>query len=514
MNSKAKAISYSFGIITCIFLIFVCLKTKEEKIPKTVYQVYLDGAKVGLVNNQEELYQLINEEQNDIKEKYSVETVYPPNGFEIQEYITYDDKISSADSIYSQIKEKGDFTVKGYTITINKPIEALEEGQEDKIEKSYIYVLDDNVFKEALEKVVKAFINETDYNNYINNTQSEIEDVGSYIDHMYFEEDTTIKETNISINEKIYLNSSELSQYLLFGTNQETLTYTVQRGDTIESISETNKLNVNEFLIANPKFKSKDNLLAIDEKVAISLINPVLTLVQELTNTSDIEEVLEKTTIVDSTKGANYSEVTQTGVTGMNRVTQAIKIINGVRNQNAIIINKIIIRDAVEEITTVGQKKSSSGIISGSYVDTGLDWKWPTNSGYIITTGYEYRWGTMHYALDISGTGFNSPIYAAREGEIVETSYTCGNYGYIGNTCGGSYGNYVVIKHENNYYTLYAHLTKEAIVTIGKYVNAGEQIGKMGSSGSSSGPHLHFGTSIGHPIAGNNTWFNPWSLYR
>ena len=76
-----------------------------------------------------------------------------------------------------------------------------------------------------------------------------------------------------------------------------------------------------------------------------------------------------------------------------------------------------------------------------------------------------------------------------------------------------SYGNYIVIQHSNNYYTMYAHLTQDLKVNVGDTVNRGQIIGSMGSSGSSTGTHLHFGVSIGLPHSPGSRWISPWSLY-
>ena len=78
--------------------------------------------------------------------------------------------------------------------------------------------------------------------------------------------------------------------------------------------------------------------------------------------------------------------------------------------------------------------------------------------------------------------------------------------------CGMSYGNFIVIEHANNIHTMYAHLTTDLLVGVGDKVTKGQQIGHMGSSGSSTGAHLHFGLSIGDPLHGGK-WYNPWSLY-
>ena len=489
MKVKEKIITAIICLLMFIFLMGSNFNDYTNYDPRNVYQVYLNGEKMGLIADSEELYSLINDEQKDIKEKYGVDKVYPPLGFEVVKYTTYDNNIIEASQIYDKIKDQDDFTIEGYQVTIS--------SDSDDVEDIIINVLDENVFKEALKEVVIAFVSEDDFNNYINNSQNEIVETGQIIEHMYFEERITIRKTYISANAKIYTDVNELSQFLLFGENTEQKDYVVKQGDTIASISEANELNPQEFLIANPKFRDENSLLAINEKVNIALINPQLTLVEELHVVEDVEAVLQKETKYDNSKPSDYSAVTQQGVTGITRFTQKVRVVNGEQNQGVEVVSKETIREPVTEITTKGRKHS---YITGTFVDTGGDWAWPTNSPYIITSGYAYRWGSMHAALDISGTGHGSPLYAAKDGVVVTA------------TTHYSLGKYVVIQHANNYYTLYAHMAAHK-VSQGQTVSRGQVIGTMGSTGNSTGTHLHFAVSIGMPYEGGS-FFDPWKLYR
>ncbi len=464
-----------------------------------VYQVYLNGNKLGLIDDQDELYALINEEQKEIKETYQVDHVYPPNGFEIKEYKTYNQNVISAQEIYDKIKDEDDFTIEGYVIKIK----FNKEGKEDLV----LYVLNHQIFEDSLKSVINAFVEESDFSKYINNKQEEIEDVGRIIENMYFEETITVKPAHISVNQKIYTDPIELTQFLLFGSNKEQSSYTVKSGDTIASISSDNQLNTKEFLIANPKYKSEESILAIGEKVNITLINPILTLVESIYSVEDAEQVYEKEVVYDSSKPFDYSEVTQVGIPGIVRTSKRTQIVNGEENQGFDKISDVVIRETQNEITTKGGYKPNGG-----YQDNGKYWGWPTNRPYVITSDFAWRWGSFHDAIDISGTGMGSPIYASQAGEVVDQFHTCPNVGYYRNQCGGTYGNYVVIRHENGYYTMYAHLTNNVNVNIGDQVTRGQVIGYMGSSGSSTGTHLHFGVSKGEPNKG--TWINPWSLFR
>ncbi len=507
MNSKDKLIfliSLLVMIISCILLGF----HKNNATFSHVYQVYLDGEKIGLVDNKTELLNLINEEQQDIKDAYNVSKVYPPNGFQILEYVTNDENVSSASNIYERIKEKSAFTIEGYQITITSP---PNEDGESKVQN--IYVLDDEVFKKAEYNFVITFVDENDYLNYINNSQEEIKTVGSIIKHMEFEETITIKKTYISTKNKIFTDANELTQYLLYGTTDSQENYVVKAGDTLASIAEASKLNVRELLIANPKYRSENAVLAIGDKMNNSLVSPILNLYEEVRVTEDVEQAYTKRTVVDNNLARGQRVVTQAGVTGIVRATQELRIINGERSQETNMVSSVTIREPVEEVTSVGPSYSFISGGTGGTISTGLDWAWPTKTPYVITTDYEYRWGSFHNAIDISGTGFGSPIYAARGGKVVEVNNGCANYGYLGSMCGGSYGNYVVIQHENNFYTMYAHITTNIPVSNGQQVSKGQVIAYMGSSGSSTGTHLHFGFAVGFPNHGGK-WHSPWSLYR
>lgn len=504
MKKSEKTKTMIITGIIAVLLLIIGLTTRDFDYAKKTYQVYLNGNKLGLIESKDELYALINEEQKAIKETYNVENVYPPNGFVIREYNTYDENVTSAKNIYDIIKDQEDFTVKGYTIKIK-----FEESEEEQKEDITLYVLDENVFKDSLKNVVTAFIDKDEFNAYINNTQEPIDEVGEIIEDISFEETITIKPSYISVNEKIYTDATELTQYLLFGAgNSKKNYYTIKQGDTIFSVSEANQLNPQEFLIANPKYKNEESILAIGDKVDVTLIDPMLTLVESIYSIADEEQEIEKEVEYDASKPYSFSEVTQTGISKIERVTRRNKVINGEPSQGVETLNTMTIREAQKEITVKGGIRPS-----GSYFDNGRKWGWPTNRPYQITSGFQWRWGKFHNAIDISGTGEGSPIYAARAGVVTVTETSCANHGSYRNTCGGTYGNHVIINHGDRYYTMYAHLLQNVAVNPGDTVKRGQVIGYMGSSGSSTGVHLHFGISYGEPNQGGS-WKNPFDFYR
>lgn len=124
---------------------------------------------------------------------------------------------------------------------------------------------------------------------------------------------------------------------------------------------------------------------------------------------------------------------------------------------------------------------------SGTVVYDEGEWRWPLDSKFTMITTYfgydEWRSGN-HGAIDVGNGGINGAnIYAMKGGEVIvaKTTYTPGY----------DYGMYVVIDHGNGYQSLYAHMSS-VYVTVGQMVSQSDVIGLVGSTGWSTGPHLHF----------------------
>lgn len=119
---------------------------------------------------------------------------------------------------------------------------------------------------------------------------------------------------------------------------------------------------------------------------------------------------------------------------------------------------------------------------------------WPAPGNYSISSHYgdTSGRGSGHKGMDIRA-GKGSDITAANSGVVIKVSNSCThNYGKSGSCgCGGGYGNYCIIDHGGGYTTVYAHAT-EITVKEGQSVSTGDVIGKVGSTGESTGYHLHF----------------------
>ena len=493
-----KILSITLIIIAFLITCFLEIGAKVSASPKTFYQVYLDGKKIGVISSKEKLEKYINDKNKEYKEKFNTDKIYSPKGLDIEKIVTYTGKISSIEEIYANIVDEKPFTVSGYQFTLKRTVTEEKEDNEleDVTKTTKLYIMNKKIFEDSITNVIKTFVGEEEYNAYKTKTQEEIVTTGSYIESVYLEDDITIKEAKIPVTETIYNDSSELTKFLLFGTTEDQKKYTVKSGDTIEDVAFNNKISIQEFLISNPTFTSSASLLFPGQVVTIGVTNPQINVVIEKSVVEDKTKNYSTIVKYDSNLQKGYTKTEQKGVNGIERVSQKVKSVNG----NVTYVQPLgntEIKPSVTEIVVYGQKVVPSVGITGN-------WLWPTRSGYTITSYYGWRSNPfgggreLHTGLDIAGTGYGSPIYASNNGTVITSGYHW------------SYGNYIIINHNNGYYTLYAHMSKR-LKSVGDIVSRGETIGLIGSTGSATGPHLHFEVWRGGPPF-SGTRLNPSTL--
>jgi murein DD-endopeptidase MepM/ murein hydrolase activator NlpD len=243
---------------------------------------------------------------------------------------------------------------------------------------------------------------------------------------------------------------------------------------------------------------NKDNILSVDIKANEKYKS-------EMLSSDSIEEVAEK--ILDENKDEKYIDVNmkcketrqekiepstkvvqkedmymgdilkEEGTVGYKEIVANVNYTNGVKTGEEIVEEKTLV-DSRDTVVYKGVKSPIEDRVAFL--------KYPTEGG-IITSLFGQRWGKMHNGIDI-GNEEGEPVYSALEGVVKECHYENG------------YGNKIVVEHDNNIITVYAHLS-EFKTTIGAEVKKGDLIGKVGNTGNSTGPHLHFEVRVnGVPI--------------
>lgn len=241
----------------------------------------------------------------------------------------------------------------------------------------------------------------------------------------------------------------------------EVVTYIVQVGDTAEVIAEAFALQPTTLLWSNPEMEKMPDLLRVGQALTILPLNGVYHTVE----VSDTLQSLAETYKVD-VEAIRECPFNTIPVDGRLAVGE-----------------KVIVPGGTKPYTTQNVT-AYEGPVDTQVAGVGVFY-WPAAG--VLTQNYWYA----HRAIDI-GASVGAAIIASDSGYVSFAGWTDIGYGYL-----------VVLDHANGYQTYYAHLSKIFVVE-GQTVSAGEVIGAMGSTGNSTGPHLHFEIRFnGYPT-------NPW----
>ncbi|WP_075983344.1 M23 family metallopeptidase [Bacillus massilinigeriensis] len=439
----------------------------------TVYYVYLNNEYLGTVSDKDVVDEVINAKINQEKqsfEKYDL-SVGNQLTFIPEQVFNSDSKINNQ-KVVQEIKEELKVQADATALLIDgKPITYVED---EKVAQEVIHTLKlQYVSKKQLEAVEKRKENPEAKLPPLKSNKSRIMDVR-------LSKDVTIAEGKIE-PEKI-LSLKEAVKFLEKGTLEEKK-YKVKEGDVLGSIASDHHMDLEKLLSLNKGLK-EDSLINIGDEINVTVTKPIVTVIIDKETNKNEKMKYETEVIEDSSMYKGDKTVKQKGKNGKRSVTYIISEENG-KEVKRETIKETIISKPVKRIIVKGTKVIPSRG-DGSF-------SWPTSGGY-ISSQMGYRWGKIHKGIDIARPS-NYTITAADNGVVVSAGWD------------GGYGNKITIDHQNGYRTVYGHLASIS-VQVGQTVPKGTQIGVMGSTGDSTGVHLHF------EVYKNGTMKNPLSYLR
>ncbi|TYP57443.1 M23 family metallopeptidase [Thermosediminibacter litoriperuensis] len=259
----------------------------------------------------------------------------------------------------------------------------------------------------------------------------------------------------------------EDAKNLILNGTIETRTHTVGQGENLWSIAKQNGIPFNKLIEANPQLESADRLSPGDViylKEAKPLLN--VTVVKRVTYEKPIPY---KTQIVQDSSLWKWDQVVkQPGQNGVKQVSAELVYENGVQVSEKPLGEKVI-KEPTARIVARGTKSEVAFRGSGRFI-------WPVTGQ--ITSRFGTRWGEFHTGLDIANSP-GTPVRAANAGVVT----------FAGRN--GGYGKLVIVNHGGGFETYYAHLNTIS-VSVGEKVEKGEVLGTVGTTGRTTGPHLHF----------------------
>lgn len=428
----------------------------------TLYHVYVDGEEIGTVDHPDLIQQYIDKQIMKQKSVHGSLDVEVENQIEFKEETQLNASTENERTLEA-LEAKIELKVTAQALTVDGEVVGYTANKE--------------IMNQVLEEVKKQY-GPLPVAQDKSQTVQAVEEAESLT--VTFKEDYTIKESKV--NPEKVLTKEEFKTLLLKGSIEQMI-HTVQEGDCIGCIAKKYNITSEDIYRNNPGIK-EDTLLQLGQELIVTAAKPKLT-VQRIEQKA-VEETIDFQIDIRPTETMfrGDQKIIQEGKEGRKRVTYQLISENGVQTEKKI-IEEVILEEPVAKIIHKGSKvKPDRG--DGNFA-------WPTYGGS-ITSGYGPRWGRTHQGLDIAGVG-NRTIKASDNGKVEQAGWN------------GNYGNSVIINHGNGYKTLYGHLSS-VDVSVGDVVQKGEKIGVMGSTGDSTGTHLHF------EIIKNGSKINPLKFFR
>lgn len=248
--------------------------------------------------------------------------------------------------------------------------------------------------------------------------------------------------------------------------------------DNKSDIGFYNNVEVKEGIFNNSDIKTVDEIIktAQSKKLLQVLVKTDVVLTEKIPYDTKVK--------YDKTKDSSYKKVTKKGVNGTQKTTYRISLLDGVQT-DAVITDVKTIKKPVNKVVTKGKGGSASVVTTGEVSSSGFIW--PVPSVHTISSSYGYReGGEFHTGIDIAdGDCYGATIVASKGGTVEWAGYD-----------DSGYGNYVIIDHGDGYKTLYGHCSS-VYVSQGQQVSQGQSICAIGSTGQSTGNHLHFEVRTG-----------------
>jgi murein DD-endopeptidase MepM/ murein hydrolase activator NlpD len=341
------------------------------------------------------------------------------------------------------------------TNVLNQLLPEPTIGYEFKVDGDVWFVLES---KEEIHRMLEVY-----KSKYLKNIDDQAQ-----IRSIEFEQDIEINE--IKVEDEIFVSVKE-AESMINENEDEAVYYTVVAGDSFWMIAKNSGISLAKLIEYNPDMNPER--IWPGNKIMFQPANPKMDIIVRFQNT--LIEPVEFSTeyIQDSTLYASQRVTVKNGVEGEMRVTYDITMRNGYPTVVEVLSEEIL-EEPVTRVVRVGTKRTLArtsrnnfGVVVGN-----------------LTSGFGYRRDPIsgvrkfHNAIDIAAPR-GTPVYAYTNGKVVTAGW------------GNMTGNYVVIDHGGGLRTKYLHLSSIS-VKVGQIVKVGQKIGGVGSTGYSTGNHLHF----------------------
>jgi murein DD-endopeptidase MepM/ murein hydrolase activator NlpD len=429
-----------------------------SEIPTTLTKVYHKKELIGIISDAQKIQGLLDEVYHSSYESY-----FPDSAIGLGEDISV-----TTEESYATYVNKDDEILR-YLLTND-----LFSVQVNKIEFSngaIIYVKNIEDFEAAKEQYLLNFISK-DALDLLKKKRlpAELKTYGIREIGISVIETITVSK-GLAPKSNILMDKNSVVYFLSYGYGVEKKFYTVQPFDTVEGVGSDFGLSAQQVLTINAEIlKSTEQILQVGTKLNVTYFDSPINVVVNRERLVK-ETVYPKSTkyVTDATLREGLRIIQTNDQNGYANAKYQETYVNGVLTGYKK-ISSVVVKQPVQEVVRVGTHVIP-GIGSGKF-------RWPIDNPR-VTCRWMCKYG--HYAIDMVNTYNNyGNIYASDRGVVLKTGWQ------------DSTGYFINITHNNGYVTHYYHLSRPAFFPAGVAVEKGEVIGRIGNTGHSTGPHLHF----------------------
>lgn len=446
--------------------------TSRQESTQVVYKVVVDNQLVGYLQSLDQSNALLKEIYNQrYSESFPNKSLYFGNRIQIIEepsFLNYENKDQE---IVEYLKSIDDYMIETNAIHFS----------DDNGTYATIYVNDYATYEQAFLDYLAIFVGSEDLNILRHGgSSSTLTSYGSRNVSIDIAQTITTEKT-YAYSEDIFLRYDQVLYYLKYGTLSE-LEYTeVQPYESIYALAARYGLDSERLRIINSEtLKSVDQALAPGTTLCVTwLESPIDVIVEKETLSKEIVYPDSPIYVEDETMRLGEQEIQQEAVDGSRNVLRSEQWING---------QVVGATEISSQITTLPQQaiiRQGSKVIPG--IGTGI-WRWPVDVPRISS---RVSWDPVH------------PGYAGHNGTDIQNFYN--RYGNIYAVDNGVVeivdydsirGNWVLINHNNGVKSQYNHMNTVPYVKEGDVVEKGDIIGQIGTTGVTTGPHVHLGVWV------------------
>lgn len=431
MDRKRVQLLKHFAIIVMVALGVLSLFNYA-----TGYEYSYNGKVLGVVEDQEDVYSVLEVVSSQLSKEHDVDIQIGQSGdIQFRKVVTVNRDVDDMEEVLNRLTYMQDINVTAYGIFVDGKRAAILPA------------------KDEAESVLAGLLDKF----------SEAKD-GIRYESVVFMEDITVEEVNTKLGN--IQRASAVSKKLLSGEVSEKVHIAAQ-GETKSAIAKLYGITVSQLEKDNPDLAKRE--ARPDDHLTIKVKTPLVHVatVEKATYTVKIGYDTVRKDNPDAYRGIN--SVKTKGQKGSNEIIARVVRINGVET-NREILKTTVLKEPVTEVILVGSKPIPPTMGDGHFIN-------PCPAGRLTST-FGYRWGRMHKGIDLACATGNI-IRAADGGTVIFSGWN------------GSQGYTIRIDHKNGFVTVYAHCSV-LYARVGDKVYEGQTIARVGSTGYTTGPHLHF----------------------